>query len=1341
MKSIKRMICLILASLMTVSLFSPLSVIAVDAQNYVFSLNSDGKSYSLTSVSENLLFHADIPESYNSKPVTEISRFAFSNNDKIYEITIPDSVTHIDGGAFYGCDSLAQINCASKSFITSDGMLFTADKKTLIYVIDRSVTRLNIPSGTEVLSGHSVADLKKLTSVSIPGTVKALGSHCFAYCTELTEIALPNSVVKIPDYAFSCCTALTGFTVEPTVIAIGSGAFNSCTDLRSVLVPNGTSVADGAFSNCSSLTVFSGNSSSAHSSAVNSAVKTSNVNYTGTSRVTKISINVPAKTVETGKTLTLKVNGIENSQVKDFLVYSSDESVLSYSNGVLNALAFGTADITVVSVDGQFKDSVKITVTDPKAVLVSSHPYLNNADENRSYTVSGKPSKIKVTFSSDTYTEKGEDFIFITDKDGENYGTFSGDQLAGKTLILNGDTVNIRLTSDESVNAYGYRIVSVESADGLTYAQSLTFTQKSVELTVTDEFRSSVNVSPSNAFTGEIIYFSSSDSIASVDKNGVIYAAGVGTATVSAITEYGQVIAQCTVTVKDNAVNGIVYTYDSKGAVVSYCKPYSVSVSIPESVNGKTVYKIAKGAFSFNTKLQTLNIPASVTSIEEGAFGGNSAFTSVSVAVGNNSYASHGNCITTKDGKKLVTVCGGITEFAIPTSVETVNRNAFSHIYDLNQITVGANTKQFIFGAVESCHSLKTFKVSDGNKVFTASNGVLYTDSGKTLYLYPSGLGKDFTVPGTVTSIAAGAFHSCKELETVTIGASVSSIAHEIFCGSVSVKSVTVDSQNKYFSSYCGALYNKSKTELLSVPPCTTGEYTVPNGVKTINRYAFYGCDITKVNLPFSLETIEMQAFLRNRSLSVVVLPPLVKVVEYGAFSDCENISVIGGEYISSIGSYAVDSGTFFCPLGSVTYTAAQDSGITARDICYIADASYGIIAANTAVSSNSNVKMTTAVSRNSSNTDLYSIEFTLNGERFIPSQGFYISLYTKASPGTEIFVSQQNNTVGYSNAQCVSFISDGGAFTVTPAFADKLTPSIRLRSLPAKREYYKNETLNPTGLSMYSIDEYGDIKLITDGFKFNYSFSTYGTAEVKVSYGSYSTEFDVKVIAKPLTGKIVLSGTPTVGSVITATVSELSDTDIPYTLTWYVNGTQITGNNTAKYTVTANDIGKTLKVKVTAINGFTGSFESSEFKLAENTITSDKYSFDKISATVGKVPIKTKVSEFVSNTDQKAHVKVTKNGKELSKDSYISTGAVISLVYGNVTTVSYTVAVTGDINGDGNITITDFVNLKTTLLGTEQKDAYKRKASDINGDGNITITDFVQLKTHLLGGKQVQPR
>lgn len=61
------------------------------------------------------------------------------------------------------------------------------------------------------------------------------------------------------------------------------------------------------------------------------------------------------------------------------------------------------------------------------------------------------------------------------------------------------------------------------------------------------------------------------------------------------------------------------------------------------------------------------------------------------------------------------------------------------------------------------------------------------------------------------------------------------------------------------------------------------------------------------------------------------------------------------------------------------------------------------------------------------------------------------------------------------------------------------------------------------------------------------------------------------------------------------------------------------------------------------------------------------------------------------------------------------------------------TAVVTGDLNGDGGISISDMLLVKSALLGQELS-AAAAVAGDMNFDGNVTITDFLKVKAYVLG-------
>ncbi len=91
----------------------------------------------------------------------------------------------------------------------------------------------------------------------------------------------------------------------------------------------------------------------------------------------------------------------------------------------------------------------------------SNHPYFNNT--NQDWVIHKDNAKsIEITFSEETYTESNCDYIYIYDKDQNEIGCYSGTQLSGKTIRVEGDTATIRLVTDGSVECYGFSLTDLK---------------------------------------------------------------------------------------------------------------------------------------------------------------------------------------------------------------------------------------------------------------------------------------------------------------------------------------------------------------------------------------------------------------------------------------------------------------------------------------------------------------------------------------------------------------------------------------------------------------------------------------------------------------------------------------------------------------------------------------------------------------------------------------------------------------------------------------------------------------------------------------------------------------
>lgn len=92
-------------------------------------------------------------------------------------------------------------------------------------------------------------------------------------------------------------------------------------------------------------------------------------------------------------------------------------------------------------------------------------------------------------------------------------------------------------------------------------------------------------------------------------------------------------------------------------------------------------------------------------------------------------------------------------------------------------------------------------------------------------------------------------------------------------------------------------------------------------------------------------------------------------------------------------------------------------------------------------------------------------------------------------------------------------------------------------------------------------------------------------------------------------------------------------------------------------------------------------------------------------------------------------------NGEEqVDEAGFAVTGMVVKLTHEGETTVVRVIVISGDVNGDGKISVTDLLAVKSHLLGRTTLENAALCAADISGDQKVTITDFIQIKSNILG-------
>ena len=165
-----------------------------------------------------------IPAEIDNKPVTKIADMAFMASSvpaatNITKITIPDSVTTIGAGVFFGCNRLQEVVFPENVSIPSTASMFR-DCTAL-----QSVT---IPQNVTSLDMYMFQNCESLETISFPeGSLLVLIQMLALKKTAIQEIELPKNLEKIESQAFEDCKKLTDITIHDKVTSISTSAFNN----------------------------------------------------------------------------------------------------------------------------------------------------------------------------------------------------------------------------------------------------------------------------------------------------------------------------------------------------------------------------------------------------------------------------------------------------------------------------------------------------------------------------------------------------------------------------------------------------------------------------------------------------------------------------------------------------------------------------------------------------------------------------------------------------------------------------------------------------------------------------------------------------------------------------------------------------------------------------------------------------------------------------------------------------------------------------------------------------------------------------------------------------------
>lgn len=299
-----------------------------------------------------------------------------------------------------------------------------------------------------------------------------------------------------------------------------------------------------------------------------------------------------------------------------------------------------------------------------------------------------------------------------------------------------------------------------------------------------------------------------------------------------------------------------------------------------------------------------------------------------------------------------------LRQITLPDSITALEKSAFENCVNLESVAIGSKTLAVGENVFRGCTSLQRIEVSAANPVFASVEGVLLDKTLTHLLWHPAQKpGADYTLPGSVTHIAYGAFANGTLLTNLTLPNGLDAIGPLAFAGCAQLASLVLPNSVREIGSDafqgCSQLtrvYFEGNAPSLGADALATGgpltvyyvagmtgwgttygnqptatwpaalpfTFTTENGAVTLEKYtgnqkvvtlpvtfngqpvtaigpaAFAGAsNLVRMEWPATINAIGDQAFAGCGSLASLDLPAQTVTLGERAFADCTRLAKI----------------------------------------------------------------------------------------------------------------------------------------------------------------------------------------------------------------------------------------------------------------------------------------------------------------------------------------------------------------------------------------------------------------------------------------------------------------
>ena len=782
----------------------------------------------------------------------------------------------------------------------------------------------------------------KSGTYSIPSGITTIGKYAFQDCHNITKIVIPNTVTTIEDYAFKNCTGLTSITFPSSVQEVSSTAFVGCTNMS---VTGSTETMTWSLKNGTLSINCTGPITSTPWEAFAPFIK--NIQATGTDdsigywslkngvltvSALEESNNDPWRKLKPYITSVVLEEGVDIIPAEAFSGYSNIHSV-SVSSTVTTILdkAFYNCDSLTSFTMPNSVDSVgKAVFYGCKAletVIVSdnitslSTDYYSTSSSWGTYEYYygffGNCSSLKsIVIPNNVKVVDDKTFYGCSNLTSIEIGTSVtniGERVFEGCSSLSSIKWNSKHYPDSENNSGYYspfydvhsQITSLQIGQDVEHIPSSLFSQ--MENITSIDIPNSVKSIGTSAFS----YCSRLYSVNianSVNKIGA--GAFKGTYWYETLVPNGVVY-----------INNVLYTY--KGNM-----PYNTSINVREgttSITSKAFYRcygltsisipdgltsIGDEVFYECSSLAEITIPNSVTEIGQTVFYGCSSLESAVLSNNITSILSlYDTWVNNYSAYGFFEGCTSLKSISLPESLQILGDEVFRDCSSLESITIPNSVTKVGRGVFYGCNALKSVQLSNNITSLLSTYDSSYNDYG--FFENCSSL-TSITLPDSLKTIGEEAFVSCSSLKDITFGYNIPQIDDYAFWKCDSLASITypanafihdsvytlgvnnINVKANNWKEFCeGNVHkelnynNRYNIHKYINDQEIEGDIVIPNGVTTIEDYAFYNCDLTSVVIPNSITNVGIAAFGSYKLTNATCyaqLPPEIKKNNFGSY-------------------------------------------------------------------------------------------------------------------------------------------------------------------------------------------------------------------------------------------------------------------------------------------------------------------------------------------------------------------------------------------------------------------------------------------------------------------------